>query len=44
VAKRFDEPVLNQRNLCVMTMRERRLSGPIRQVLAALIAEIERGA
>ncbi|MFD1560030.1 LysR family transcriptional regulator [Paraburkholderia silviterrae] len=42
VARRFDEPLLNQRNLCVMTMRERRLSRPIEQVLRALIAEIER--
>ncbi|WP_028223521.1 LysR family transcriptional regulator [Paraburkholderia oxyphila] len=42
VAKRFDEPLLNQRNVCVMTMRERRLSRPIERVLKALIAEIER--
>ncbi|WP_321964779.1 LysR family transcriptional regulator [Paraburkholderia sp. J7] len=42
VAKRFDEPTLNQRNLCVMTMRERRLSRPIEGVLRALIVAIER--
>ncbi|MFX1765259.1 LysR family transcriptional regulator [Paraburkholderia sp. A1RI-2L] len=41
IAKRFDEPLLNQRNLCVTTMRERRLSRPIEGVLKALIAEIE---
>ncbi|CAD6542177.1 hypothetical protein LMG27952_03885 [Paraburkholderia hiiakae] len=42
VSKRFDEPTLNQRNLCVMTMRARRLSRPIEGVLRALIVAIER--
>ncbi|CAN7556926.1 LysR family transcriptional regulator [Trinickia sp. LjRoot230] len=43
IAKRFDEPVLNQRIVCVMTMRERRLSRPIGRVLQSLITEIKRG-
>ncbi|WP_268960647.1 hypothetical protein [Paraburkholderia hiiakae] len=42
MSKRFDEPTLNQRNLCVMTMRARRLSRPIEGVLRALIVAIER--
>ena len=40
VARPFAEPLLSQRNLCVMTMRERRLSNAIESVLNALIREI----
>lgn len=43
VARPFNDPALSQRNLYVMTMRERRLSGPIKRVLEALVVEIERG-
>lgn len=40
VARRVDEPALNERNLCVTTMRERRLSRPVDGVLKALISAI----
>ncbi|TKC88696.1 LysR family transcriptional regulator [Trinickia terrae] len=42
IAKRIDEPVLNQRILWVMTMRERRLSPAIKGVLERLKAAVSQ--
>lgn len=43
IAKRIDEPVLNQRVLWVMTMRERRLSNAVRGLLARITAALDDG-